>query len=152
MGRSAVAAEDANFCLHWGFDMEAIRQAVDEGGTRGASTISQQVVKNVFLWQGRSYVRKALEAVMTPIVELVWSKRRIVEVYLIVAEFDDGQAVFLELQEFGAGRGHRQAAHGDVVVYLTVRDFGTDAGDVVEDFRQRARRKLPDLAFADRTG
>lgn len=90
MGRSAVAAEDANFCLHWGFDVAAIRKAVDEGGARGASTISQQVVKNVFLWQGRSYVRKAMEALMTPIVELVWSKQRILEVYLNVAEFGDG--------------------------------------------------------------
>jgi len=90
MGRSAVAAEDANFCLHWGFDVAAIRKAVDEGGARGASTISQQVVKNVFLWQGRSYVRKAMEAMMTPIVELVWSKQRILEVYLNVAEFGDG--------------------------------------------------------------
>jgi monofunctional glycosyltransferase len=90
MGRSAVAAEDANFCLHWGFDIAAIRKAVDEGGSKGASTISQQVVKNVFLWQGRSYVRKAMEAMMTPIVELVWSKQRILEVYLNVAEFGDG--------------------------------------------------------------
>src|SRR5690606_26891085 len=53
MLRSVVAAEDADFCRHWGFDMRAIRQAIDAGGRRGASTISQQVVKNVFLWQGR---------------------------------------------------------------------------------------------------
>ena len=90
MARSAVAAEDANFCLHWGFDMAAIRAALDEGSGRGASTISQQVVKNVFLWQGRSWPRKALEAAITPAVELVWSKRRILEVYLNVAEFDEG--------------------------------------------------------------
>ncbi|HMO06411.1 MAG TPA: monofunctional biosynthetic peptidoglycan transglycosylase [Paracoccaceae bacterium] len=90
MGRAAVAAEDANFCLHWGFDMGAIRAALDAGGARGASTISQQVVKNVFLWHGRSWVRKALEAGMTPVVELLWSKRRILEVYLNVAEFDAG--------------------------------------------------------------
>ena len=90
MGRSAVAAEDANFCLHWGFDMAAIRAAVAQGGNRGASTISQQVVKNVFLWHGRSYVRKAMEAVLTPAVELLWSKQRILEVYLNVAEFDEG--------------------------------------------------------------
>jgi len=90
MGRSAVAAEDANFCLHWGFDVAAIRKAVDEGGARGASTISQQVVKNVFLWHGRSWARKAMEAMLTPVVELVWSKQRILEVYLNVAEFDDG--------------------------------------------------------------
>ncbi|WP_435257172.1 monofunctional biosynthetic peptidoglycan transglycosylase [Thioclava sp. FR2] len=90
MGRSVVAAEDANFCLHWGFDMSAIRQAVAEGGGRGASTLSQQVVKNVFLWQGRNWMRKALEAFLTPAVELFWSKRRILEVYLNVAEFDEG--------------------------------------------------------------
>ncbi len=90
MLRSVVAAEDANFCLHWGFDMAEIRLAVEQGGTRGASTLSQQVVKNVFLWQGRSWVRKALEAVITPLVELVWTKRRILEVYLNVAEFGEG--------------------------------------------------------------
>jgi monofunctional biosynthetic peptidoglycan transglycosylase len=90
MARSAVAAEDANFCLHWGFDMTAIRAALDEGARRGASTISQQTVKNVYLWQGRSWLRKALEAGLTPVVEAVWTKRRILEVYLNVAEFDDG--------------------------------------------------------------
>ena len=90
MARSVVAAEDANFCLHWGFDMAAIREALEDGAGRGASTLSQQTVKNVFLWHGRSWPRKALEALMTPVVELIWSKRRIVEVYLNVAEFDTG--------------------------------------------------------------
>ena len=90
MGRSVVAAEDANFCNHWGFDMSAIRAAIEEGSNRGASTISQQVVKNVFLWHGRSWVRKAMEAVLTPAVELVWSKERVLEVYLNVVEFDEG--------------------------------------------------------------
>lgn len=90
MARSVVAAEDANFCEHWGFDIAAIRAAMNEGSRRGASTISQQVVKNVYLWQGRSWIRKALEALMTPVVEAFWSKRRILEVYLNVAEFDEG--------------------------------------------------------------
>ncbi|MFN3824604.1 MAG: monofunctional biosynthetic peptidoglycan transglycosylase [Pseudorhodobacter sp.] len=90
MARSVVAAEDANYCLHWGFDMGAIRRAIDAGGNRGASTISQQVVKNVFLWHGRNYARKAAEAVLTPMVETVWTKRRILEVYLNVAEFGEG--------------------------------------------------------------
>lgn len=90
MARSVVAAEDANFCLHWGFDMGAIRAAIDAGGNRGASTLTQQVVKNVFLWQGRNYTRKALEALLTPLVEVFWSKRRILEVYLNIAEFDEG--------------------------------------------------------------
>lgn len=90
MARSAVAAEDANFCLHWGFDMAEIRRALDAGGRRGASTITQQTVKNVFLWHGRDWSRKALEAGLTPMVEAVWSKRRILEVYLNVAEFGEG--------------------------------------------------------------
>lgn len=90
MARSAVAAEDANFCYHWGFDVNAIRAAIAQGGARGGSTISQQVVKNVFLWQERSYLRKLLEAGITPVVEAIWSKRRIIEIYLNVAEFDEG--------------------------------------------------------------
>ncbi|ARC90397.1 monofunctional biosynthetic peptidoglycan transglycosylase [Rhodovulum sp. MB263] len=90
MPRAAVAAEDANFCRHWGFDMGAIRGALEAGGRYGASTISQQTVKNVYLWQGRSWPRKALEALLTPMIELTWSKRRILEVYLNVAEFGEG--------------------------------------------------------------
>ena len=90
MARSVVAAEDANFCLHWGFDMKAIRAALDEGRGRGASTLTQQVVKNVFLWHGRNWARKSAEALLTPPVELVWSKRRILHVYLNTAEFGEG--------------------------------------------------------------
>lgn len=88
--RAVIAAEDSNFCLHWGFDMAAIRDALEEGAGRGASTITQQVVKNVYLWHGRSWPRKALEAMLTPLVEMFWTKRRIVEVYLNVAEFGEG--------------------------------------------------------------
>ncbi|MEO1308920.1 MAG: monofunctional biosynthetic peptidoglycan transglycosylase, partial [Pseudomonadota bacterium] len=88
--RSVVAAEDANFCRHWGFDMGAIRAALDAGAKRGASTLTQQTVKNVFLWQGRSWTRKAIEAALTPVVEVFWHKRRILEIYLNVAEFDEG--------------------------------------------------------------
>lgn len=90
LARAVVAAEDANFCLHAGFDMDAIRAAIAAGMNRGGSTISQQVVKNAFLWQGRSWVRKALEAVMTPVMELIWTKRRVLEVYLNIVEFDEG--------------------------------------------------------------
>ncbi len=90
MARSVVAAEDANFCEHWGFDVKAIRMAIAEGSNRGASTLSQQTVKNVYLWHGRTWVRKAMEAGITPLVEAIWSKQRILEVYLNVAEFDEG--------------------------------------------------------------
>lgn len=123
MARSAVAAEDANFCNHWGFDMAAIRQAIEEGSNRGASTISQQVVKNVFLWHDRSWVRKAMEAVLTPVVELVWSKERILEVYLNVAEFDEG--VF----------GVQAAAQ---------HHFGVDAKDLTSLQAARLAAVLPD--------
>jgi monofunctional biosynthetic peptidoglycan transglycosylase len=92
--RAVMAAEDANFCDHPGFDLKAIEQAIEANAqgkrVRGGSTISQQVAKNVFLWQGRSWLRKGLEAGFTALVEVIWSKRRIVEVYLNVAEFDAG--------------------------------------------------------------
>ena len=88
---SVVAAEDANFCLHYGFDFEAIRDAFgDDSRRRGGSTISQQVAKNVYLWHGRTWLRKGLEAGFAGLIELTWPKRRIVEVYLNVAEFDQG--------------------------------------------------------------
>lgn len=89
--RSVVAAEDADFCQHFGFDFEAIRAAIaDTGRVRGGSTISQQVAKNVYLWHGRTWLRKGLEAGFTGLIELTWPKHRIVEVYLNVAEFDEG--------------------------------------------------------------
>jgi monofunctional biosynthetic peptidoglycan transglycosylase len=88
-----VAAEDQAFRAHHGFDLASIQKALAErerGGTRGASTISQQVAKNLFLWSGRSWVRKGLEAYFTVLIELLWSKQRIIEVYANVAEFGDG--------------------------------------------------------------
>lgn len=88
---SAAAAEDANFCGHWGFDLTGIRAALeDKDRLRGGSTISQQVAKNVFLWPGRTWLRKGLEAGFTVLIEVFWPKRRIMEVYLNVAEFDEG--------------------------------------------------------------
>lgn len=88
---SAAAAEDANFCRHRGFDLEGIRAALaDRERVRGGSTISQQVAKNVFLWPDRSWLRKGFEAGFTVAIEALWSKRRIMEVYLNVAEFGEG--------------------------------------------------------------
>lgn len=85
---AVVASEDQTFPTHWGFDFDAMSDALTEKRkrTRGASTISQQVAKNVFLWHGRSYIRKGLEAYFTLLIELVWGKERILEVYLNVAE------------------------------------------------------------------
>ena len=91
---AVIASEDQRFPRHRGFDVDAIRLALEQarqgGRLRGASTISQQTAKNLFLWPGRSFVRKGLEAGLTVLVELCWSKRRILEVYLNVAEFGDG--------------------------------------------------------------
>ncbi len=91
---AVVASEDQKFPEHWGFDVEAIEKAYalnqHSHRVRGASTISQQVAKNLFLWSGRSYIRKAIEAYFTVLVEACWPKRRILEVYLNVAEFGYG--------------------------------------------------------------
>jgi monofunctional biosynthetic peptidoglycan transglycosylase len=91
---AVIAAEDQNFATHHGFDFGSIQKALDahERGQRlrGASTISQQVAKNVFLWSDRSFVRKGIEAYFTVMIELTWSKRRILEVYLNIVELGDG--------------------------------------------------------------
>ena len=91
---AVMASEDQRFLIHHGFDFDAIKKAAEhnrKGGTlHGASTISQQTAKNVFLWQGRSWVRKGLEVYFTALIELVWGKHRIMEVYLNSIEMGDG--------------------------------------------------------------
>tara|TARA_R110002094_G_scaffold95377_1_gene96399 strand:+ start:47 stop:712 length:666 start_codon:yes stop_codon:yes gene_type:complete len=90
MVRAVIAAEDGKFCNHNGFDTEAIQKAIERnaqgGRIRGGSTISQQVAKNAFLWQGGGFFRKGLEAYFTFLIETIWSKKRIMEVYLNIAE------------------------------------------------------------------
>ena len=92
--RSVVMSEDAQFCRHWGVDLGAIHDAIERsrqgGPIRGTSTISMQVVKNLFLWPQRSYVRKALELPLSVAADLVWSKRRMLEIYLNIAEWGPG--------------------------------------------------------------
>ncbi|MGL5699734.1 MAG: monofunctional biosynthetic peptidoglycan transglycosylase [Kluyvera sp.] len=95
MGLAVIAAEDQKFPDHWGFDVSAIEKALahnerNENRIRGASTLSQQTAKNLFLWDGRSWLRKGLEAGLTLGIETVWSKKRILTVYLNIAEFGDG--------------------------------------------------------------
>lgn len=91
---AAVAGEDARFLQHWGFDTKAIEKAYQKNKAgkpmRGGSTISQQTAKNVFLWPGRSWIRKGFEAYFTLLIEILWSKERILEVYLNVIEMGDG--------------------------------------------------------------
>jgi len=95
MGLAVIAAEDQKFPEHWGFDVSAIEKALahnerNDSRIRGASTLSQQTRKNLFLWDGRSWLRKGLEAGLTVGIETVWSKKRILTVYLNIAEFGDG--------------------------------------------------------------
>ncbi len=94
MQKAVIASEDGTFLTHHGFDFEAIQKAMknNEKGKKikGGSTISQQTAKNVFLWQGRSYLRKGLEAYFTVLIELIWGKERIMEVYLNSIEMGDG--------------------------------------------------------------
>ena len=94
MQKAVIASEDGNFLIHHGFDFDAIQKAMkdNEKGKKlkGGSTISQQTAKNVFLWQGRSYLRKGLEAYFTVLIELIWGKERIMEVYLNSIEMGDG--------------------------------------------------------------
>jgi monofunctional biosynthetic peptidoglycan transglycosylase len=89
---AVIAGEDQRFPSHPGLDLEEIKKALDskEAKLRGASTISQQVSKNLFLWGGRSYTRKALEGGITLVIETLWNKQRILEVYLNIAQFGDG--------------------------------------------------------------
>lgn len=88
---AVMAAEDQKFPTHFGFDLESIHAALEAGGRlRGASTITQQTAKNLFLWPDRSFVRKGIEAYLTALIELSWPKRRTLEIYLNVAEFGPG--------------------------------------------------------------
>ncbi|BBC99725.1 MULTISPECIES: monofunctional biosynthetic peptidoglycan transglycosylase [Sphingobium] len=118
MARAAIAGEDGKFCTHHGFDVDAIAKAAihnaSGGRIRGGSTISQQTAKNVFLWQGGGFVRKGLEAWFTVLIEAIWGKKRIMEVYLNVAETGIGtygvEAGSIRYFHHGAGKMNRAEA------------------------------------------
>lgn len=154
MPRALVAAEDANFCRHWGFDMSAIRTAIAEGSGRGASTISQQVAKNTYLWHGRNWSRKALEAMMTPLIEAFWPKRRILEVYLNVAEFDEGVfGIDAAAQHyFGVGPGDLSDVQAARLAALLPDPKGRSASRPTRALRSRAASILDGAATIRRDG
>lgn len=110
---AVVTSEDAHFCHHHGVDWGALREVIDESGengpSRGASTITMQVARNLFLWSSRSYIRKALEIPMALLLDFVWPKRRILEIYLNIAEWGNGI--------FGA------AAASEIYFHKSVRDL-----------------------------
>jgi monofunctional biosynthetic peptidoglycan transglycosylase len=132
---AVVASEDQKFPHHFGFDFESMADAWkdhEEGGRlRGASTISQQVAKNLFLWPGRSFIRKGLEAYFTFLVELLWSKQRILEVYLNIAEFGKGI--------FGAAEASR-ALLGKSPAHLNREEAATLAAVLPSPLRMHAER------------
>ncbi|MCU0820697.1 MAG: monofunctional biosynthetic peptidoglycan transglycosylase [Beijerinckiaceae bacterium] len=92
LARAVIASEDQRFCGHWGVDFVELQAVLeDEGGPgRGASTITMQVAKNVYLWPGRSYIRKGLELPLALVIDSAWGKRRVMEIYLNVAEWGEG--------------------------------------------------------------
>ena len=158
MARAAVAAEDDNFCRHHGFDFTAIQKAMagNEAGRhyRGGSTISQQTAKNVFLWQGRSYVRKGLEAWFTVLIENIWGKRRIMEVYLNIAETGIGT--------YGADAAAERYFHHDAthltpgeaariaaILPLPAKRAAIDPHGFVRRYGDTIARRIPRMQGAD---
>jgi monofunctional glycosyltransferase len=144
-GIAVIASEDQRFAEHWGFDLDSIQDAIDErqsgGRVRGASTISQQVAKNLFLWPGRSWLRKGLEVYFTVLIEMFWSKQRILEVYLNIAQFGDrtfgvGAASRAFFGKRASGLSAHEAALLAAVLPNPVRMHADDPSPYV---RQRAR-------------
>ncbi len=136
--RAVIAGEDSRFCAHHGIDFAAIEKAVAEAKSgrrlRGASTISQQTAKNAFFWNGGGWVRKAGEAWMTLVIEALWPKRRVMEVYLNIAEWGDGH--------FGAEAAAR-ARFGKSAAALTKREAALLAAVLPNPHKWRADRPGP---------
>jgi monofunctional biosynthetic peptidoglycan transglycosylase len=139
--RAVIASEDNRFCEHSGFDWQAIGDAAEDYASgkrvRGASTLSMQVAKNLFLWPGRDFARKGVEAYITVFIELLWSKRRIMEVYLNIAEWGDGI--------YGAEAAAR-AHFGKAAAALTLREAGLLAAVLPNPLDWSPARPTPYIA------
>lgn len=120
--QAVIASEDQRYCLHNGVDWGALRDVIDddEGPSRGASTIPMQTVKNVFLWPGRSVVRKALEIPLALIADAVWGKRRTMEIYLNVAEWGDGVFGAEAAAKRWFGKSARDLTRGEAALLAAV--------------------------------
>lgn len=133
--RTVIASEDSRFCLHHGVDWGALQGVIEDAGedgpSRGASTIAMQTAKNVFLWPGRSYLRKGMEIPLALVIDFVWGKRRVMEVYLNIAEWGDGV--------FGAGAAARAHFRKDAAA-LTTREAGLLAAVLPNPIDRRAGR------------
>jgi monofunctional biosynthetic peptidoglycan transglycosylase len=137
--RSVVASEDARYCSHRGIDWDAVRDVIDDAEdgelTRGGSTITQQVAKNLFLWQGRSFVRKALEFPLALWIDLVLGKQRVLEIYLNIAEWGPAG-------QFGAEAG-AQYAFGHSASNVSPREAALMAAILPNPLRRSARSPGP---------
>lgn len=144
LARAVMAAEDSRFCDHWGFDFDAIAEAIEERGAgryRGASTITQQVAKNVFLWQGGRWVRKGLETGFTVLIEALWPKRRVLEVYLNIAEFAPGVfgAQAAARHHFGVDASKLTPRQAALLAAVLPNPKARDAGQPSAYVQRRAR-------------
>jgi monofunctional biosynthetic peptidoglycan transglycosylase len=149
--RAVIGAEDANFCAHNGFDFAAIESAMERNAKgkklRGGSTISQQTAKNVFLWPGRSYVRKGLEAWFTGLIELMWGKPRIMEVYLNVIEMGPGiYGVEAAAQHYfhtsAAKLSPAQAARLAAILPQPIKRDAADPGRYTKRYARRIEKRI----------
>jgi len=146
LGHAVIASEDNRFCEHRGIDWTEYEKVWAEysrsGRLRGASTISMQTVKNVYLWPSRSVVRKAIEFLMVPLVELVWDKRRIMEVYLNIVEFGPGiyGAEAAARHHFGVSAARLSRRQAAQLASVLPNPRGYDAGRPGRYVRRRARQ------------
>ncbi|PZN94263.1 MAG: monofunctional biosynthetic peptidoglycan transglycosylase [Alphaproteobacteria bacterium] len=149
VSRAAIAAEDARFCMHNGFDFEAMEAAAARNAAgkklRGGSTISQQTAKNAFLWPGRSYLRKGLEAYFTILIEAIWGKKRIMEVYLNIAEMGPGvYGVDAAARHYfgvsAAGLSPRQASRIAAILPQPIKRDAAAPGRFVKRYARRIER------------
>ncbi|WP_108095014.1 monofunctional biosynthetic peptidoglycan transglycosylase [Pseudomonas sp. GV071] len=155
---AVIAGEDQKFAEHWGFDVDAIQAALDHnergGNLRGASTISQQVAKNLFLWPGRSWVRKGLEVWFTSLLELLWPKQRILEVYLNSVEWGDGVfgAEAAARTHFGVGAPYLSGRQASLLAAVLPNPLKWSAGKPTAYINRRAnwiRQQMRQLGGSD---
>ncbi|MCB1510009.1 MAG: monofunctional biosynthetic peptidoglycan transglycosylase [Hyphomicrobiaceae bacterium] len=154
--RAVISSEDARFCLHGGIDWRELdlamarsrRRGGDLSKIRGASTISMQVTKNLLLWPGRDFVRKGLELAITPLMEVIWSKRRVLEVYLNIAEWGPGVfgAEAAAQVHFGKSANALTAREASLLAAALPNPIEREAGRpgrVTRRHAQRIRRRMP---------
>lgn len=154
MALAVVASEDQKFPHHRGFDFQSISDALEErrtgGRLRGASTITQQTAKNLFLWEGRSFLRKGLEAWFTVLMETLWPKRRILEIYLNIVEFGDGvygvrSAAMIYLGKEASGLTRREAALMAAVLPSPKRSSVVAPSRYIEQRTRQIERQMHNL-------